>query len=152
MLGSVFTQMLIYFIVFLFFFLSLWQSLCSRWRCSELFLCLHFEQLWKCCSWLVEPGNLGICKVSTITKAINLDTIMQSGEEEHRTTGKATRKCMRGRKERRGCGGNADEMMADHHSEAVNGGARGPSTSVVFMINESSPSVVSGSLDRQIAG
>lgn len=30
-------------------------------------------------SWLEEPGNLGICKVSTITKAINLDTIRQSG-------------------------------------------------------------------------
>lgn len=37
-------------------------------------------------------------------------------------------------------------MMADHPSEAGNGGARGPSTSVVLMINESSLSVVSGSL------
>lgn len=37
-------------------------------------------------------GNLGICKVSTITKAINLDTIMQSGEEERKgKTEKATR-------------------------------------------------------------
>lgn len=37
-------------------------------------------------------GNLGICKVSTITKAINLDTIMQSGEEEpRRKTAKATK-------------------------------------------------------------
>lgn len=43
---------------------------------------LHFEQLWKRRSWLAEPGNLGICKVSTITKAINLDTIMQSRERE----------------------------------------------------------------------
>lgn len=56
-----------------------WQSLHSRWQCSELFLCLHFEQL-----WMEGAGNLGICKVSTITKAINLDTIMQSGEEEQK--------------------------------------------------------------------
>lgn len=89
---------------------------------------------------------MGICKVSTITKAINLDTIMQSREEEHRKIGKATRKHTRGRTERRGCSGNADEMMADHHSEVVNSGARGPNTSVVFMINESPLSVVSGSL------
>lgn len=43
-------------------------------------------------------GNLGICKVSTITKAINLDTIMQSGEEERkRKTEKATRNCTKGK-------------------------------------------------------
>lgn len=129
--------------------------------CGKVCICVGDAQscfrvciFWKGRSWLVEPGNLGICKVSTITKAINLDTIMQSGEEEDRKkkTGKAMRKRTRGRRERKGCSGNADEMMADHHSEAVNGGARGPSTSVVFMMNESSPSVVSGSLDRQIAG
>lgn len=70
---------------------------------------LHFEQLWKRRSWLAEPGNLGICKVSTITKAINLDTIMQSGEGgggNGRKTAKATRNCTGAGKEKR------NQMMA----------------------------------------
>lgn len=44
------------------------------------------------------------------------------------------------------------KMIFDRYSEALNGEAQGPCTSVVFMMNESSLSVVSGSLDRQIAG
>lgn len=98
-------------------------------------------------------GNLGICKVSTITKAINLDTIMQSGEEERkRKTEKATKNRTKGKgKKGRSCGENL-ERMVDRYSKAVNGEDSGPYTSGVFMINESSLSVVSGSLDRQIAG
>lgn len=42
--------------------------------------------------------------------------------------------------------------MFDRYSEAVNGEDSGPHTSGVFMINESYLFVVSGSLDRQIAG
>lgn len=97
------TQILIYLNVFLFFqSFHVWQSLGSNRWCSGLFLCLHFEELWKCCSWLFEPGNLGICKVSTITEAISLGTIMKSREEEYGKTGKATRKPTRARKEKRG--------------------------------------------------
>lgn len=137
------------------FFLVFLGFLCGK-VCvcvGDALSCFRVCIFWKCRPWLVEPGNLGICKVSTITKAINLDTIMQSREEEDRKKpGKAMRKRTRGKRERKGCSRNADEMMADHHSEAVNSGARDPSTSVVFMMNESSLSVVSESPDRQIAG
>lgn len=85
MLGSVSTQMLIYWNVFSFFLVFLGLL------CGKVCVCVGDAQssfcvciFWKCRSWFVEPGNLGICKVSTITKAINLDTIMQSGEEEDR--------------------------------------------------------------------
>lgn len=79
---------------------------------------------------------------------------MQSGEEEReRKPEKATRNCMKGKgQKRRSYGENLDERMVDRYNKALNGEDSGPHTSRVFMINENYLSVVSGSLDQQIAG